>query len=343
MAIKILENLLINKENWELAPFNFNVNTLNFVSGGDSPTPPVPVETGNMGEIEISSIPILDENYHLLDGSLLTKTDYPDFVNYIAQLYEDDPTANYFPQPYTEANYIKEGTLTDNDGILSGFSSSDYAKLPQIFDPVDSTNWEQQWKFTTGNDVSSTQRLQTTPDNYQGQTLLLFGNKMGWYATSNNYSYSWDIADGNSNKAGSFLANTTYWLRVKFDGSQYTISQSTDGETFTNIITVSSSAKTRSNAVFTIGYGCYSYPFYGSVDMNECYIKVDDQIWWQGTTQVNDPELIWQNEVTRNGVCGKFVYDNVNETVRIPKYGSQILTDNTNLIKNSYYYMRIKE
>lgn len=37
-------------------------------------------------------------------------------------------------------------------------------------------------------------------------------------------------------------------------------------------------------------------------------------------------ETTWQNEVTTYGVCGKFVYDNVNNTVRLPKYNSKIYT-----------------
>ena len=39
------------------------------------------------------------------------------------------------------------------------------------------------------------------------------------------------------------------------------------------------------------------------------------------TTEAN-----WQTAVTTYGACGKFVYDNVNNTVRLPKYGNQIYT-----------------
>jgi hypothetical protein len=39
-----------------------------------------------------------------------------------------------------------------------------------------------------------------------------------------------------------------------------------------------------------------------------------------------DTEANWQTAVTQYGVCGKFVYDSVNNTVRLPKYGSQIFT-----------------
>lgn len=37
-------------------------------------------------------------------------------------------------------------------------------------------------------------------------------------------------------------------------------------------------------------------------------------------------EAEWQQSVTDYGVCGKFVYDSVNNTVRLPKYNSKIYT-----------------
>ena len=43
-------------------------------------------------------------------------------------------------------------------------------------------------------------------------------------------------------------------------------------------------------------------------------------------TAIFDTEANWQAAVTTNGVCDKFVYNSVNNTVRLPKYGSQIFT-----------------
>lgn len=40
-------------------------------------------------------------------------------------------------------------------------------------------------------------------------------------------------------------------------------------------------------------------------------------------------EADWQTAVTTYGVCDKFVYDSVNNTVRLPKYGNQLVTDAT--------------
>lgn len=41
-------------------------------------------------------------------------------------------------------------------------------------------------------------------------------------------------------------------------------------------------------------------------------------------------EASWQDSVTNYGVCGKFVYDSVNNTVRLPKYSNKIYTKGIN-------------
>lgn len=50
----------------------------------------------NIGEIVTSTIPLVDSGLHLLDGSLLQYGSYKAFIDYIAGLYTDNPTANYF-------------------------------------------------------------------------------------------------------------------------------------------------------------------------------------------------------------------------------------------------------
>ena len=90
----------------------------------------------NIGEIISSTMPLVDAGLHLLDGSLIRGGGvYDDFVNYIAEKYEEDPTANYFMQPQTQTNVTKVGNVKEENGVLSGFSASNYAKLPQQFNP----------------------------------------------------------------------------------------------------------------------------------------------------------------------------------------------------------------
>ena len=44
----------------------------------------------NFGEIVTSSLPLTDATLHLADGSLLSYSDYPEFINYIDSIYTGD-------------------------------------------------------------------------------------------------------------------------------------------------------------------------------------------------------------------------------------------------------------
>ena len=55
-------------------------------------------------------------------------------------------------------------------------------------------------------------------------------------------------------------------------------------------------------------------------------------------TAIFETEANWQTAVTNYGVCGKFVYDSVNNTVRLPKYSNKIFTsdiENTASVKGT--------
>lgn len=63
--------------------------------------------TREIGEIVTSSLPIIDSGLHLLDGTRLFNDGvYADFVNYIAELYEQNPNANYFTDETTWQNRV---------------------------------------------------------------------------------------------------------------------------------------------------------------------------------------------------------------------------------------------
>ena len=50
----------------------------------------------NIGEIITSPLPLTDDGVHLLDGTLLFYGVYKEFIDYIADLYAENPDANYF-------------------------------------------------------------------------------------------------------------------------------------------------------------------------------------------------------------------------------------------------------
>ena len=58
----------------------------------------------------------------------------------------------------TAPNVNIEGTLTDTDRVLSGFSNVNYATLPDTFAPQ-AQNWEFNTYITTGTDITTKQTI----------------------------------------------------------------------------------------------------------------------------------------------------------------------------------------
>lgn len=81
----------------------------------------------NIGEIVASTIPLTDAGLHLLDGALIQRASYSDFVDYIASIYSAN--ANYF---CSESDWQ---TSVTNYGVCGKFvynSTNNTVRLPKI-------------------------------------------------------------------------------------------------------------------------------------------------------------------------------------------------------------------
>lgn len=91
-----------------------------------------------VGQIVESPLPLIDATVHLLDGSLILGGGiYDDFVQYIAELYAEDPTANYWT---TEAAW--QQSVTDY-GVCGKFvydSVNNTVRLPKYSDKIYTTD-----------------------------------------------------------------------------------------------------------------------------------------------------------------------------------------------------------
>jgi hypothetical protein len=249
-------------------------------------------------------------------------------VDYIAGLYEADPTASYFAQGNSTVayNFDITGNLTNDNGILSNFANNVYASLPNAWISENYDTWEMVFDITTGSDVSSQQFIYS---NFYNSSGVYSG--VNYQIYSSNFRLSLRIGGSSTTQTGTYtvLANTRYLIRIKFTGSAYTLEYSTDnGLTWVIDINYASTTKvtTRSEGYFIIGglylqsHGAVETPFLGSINLNNSYIKVNNSVFWEGVTVTSfTPEQEWQASVTQYGVCGKFVYDSVNNTVRLPK------------------------
>ena len=181
-------------------------------------------------------------------------------------------------------NIAKVGSITNNNGILSGFSASNYAQLPNSF-VHNSQPWEIQFKVTTGSNVNTQGCICEQLFNgskYTGLTLYI---QSGTFRMRGGNGSS-NIVDIDSSY--SIKANTTYWFKAEFTGSKYNFYASTDGTSWTQVTSVSSNSILTDNYSMNIGrrnYSAGSYPWLGEIDLNESYIKVNGEYFWQGVTE----------------------------------------------------------
>lgn len=194
-------------------------------------------------------------------------------------------------------NVFKRGSLIDTDGVLSGFSSANYAVIPYEFSPGTNT-WEIVIKIK-GNSFSASGQtlfigLYNLENDLSDAGLAIGCNKNSRYHyvtfTLKDTQSSYKIAptvDGLTTTSSS--TNTNYWFKYTFNGTSYRLSRSTDGSTFTSLKAVPYSSKYLSSyyKYFVLGvtYDSTSSNYIaldGSIDLAECYIKINGGLWWSG-------------------------------------------------------------
>ena len=262
----------------------------------------------NICELVVSAIPLTDAGLHLLDGELLEgKGIYSDFVNRMASRTEYN--SNVF-------TITGNPNITEN-GIGSGFNASNYLSMP--FDSS-LTNFRFEFNFTTSDTVIENYIL--GGDAISEKRILAFVNVYG-------VSASIYKADGtnltlSSNLHGGISANTKYLGYVEYDGTKYTIGIKTEQESNWTTNEVTSSFVSDLNDIYIKPFGGGDNNF--SVDLKGYSASTNGTTIFSGiiTPSYFCTESEWQQSITDYGVCGKFVYDPVANTVRLPKITGKI-------------------
>lgn len=196
----------------------------------------------------------------------------------------------FTPMP-ASLEYTLVGSPTISNGVLSGITGSKYVKVPEPFLPGNSP-WEIVFKVTTPSSWSQ-QRFFGSSTNYYRTVGGEFSASGVFGVGLTSGGSTWDIAWKNFTTA--CQTNTTYWIRLRFTGTQYTGELSTDGIDY-NLEFTHDSTKILYQAdtsIMCIGYmgsetGKY---FKGTVDLNECYIKIDDTVFWgKGKVKLEEHE-----------------------------------------------------
>lgn len=292
--------------------------------------------TRNIGEIVQSIIPLTDSKLHLLDGSVLDGTStYKELYDYIA--------AGTLQNTYASGVKVT-GNLSNVGNILSGFSSTAYADIPVAFAPS-TQSWEVQIRLNISNTAYQSCLIKSTTERSLDFHHSIYFDATGIYQTEGDDYFATTFyinincqrynKQYNQNYTATSTAyiypNQDYILKYGYSNSTlYIQGKSADSSEFITLL--SRSIPDLNFYAFTesaLRLGCDTSgvltPFIGSINLNDCYLKVNDVIIWSGGTQytaLESPilvdENIWQNNNTYFGVCGKFVLNTNNKTVRIP-------------------------
>lgn len=175
-------------------------------------------------------------------------------------------------------NVTVVGSPTISSGVVSGFSTANYLKIPSKFNTTDT--WEIVGKFTTGSSFSSSMAI--FHKEYALSVQISSDGKLdvyNWGSASHNYS-------------SALSKNTTYWVKATVNGSTKarTVQYSTNGSTWTNVISNLTDSKldianTTYPAVFCGKSSIQdSLVFNGSISIPDTKIYKNGNLVWQGGT-----------------------------------------------------------
>lgn len=180
------------------------------------------------------------------------------------------------------------GSPTINNGVVSGFSGSNYLKtFPGQF-TVESEfadTWEMVFKVKYTSD-SNYQNIWCQGTAYSSKFFIKETGKIALDISNSSTSVNVVSITGTT----TLTNNTIYYFKAEFTGSAYKIYRSSNGTSWTQEASANSSTKMTDrgkNAIgANIGDGTNYKQFKGQIDLTKSYIKANGKIWWSGTLPV---------------------------------------------------------
>jgi hypothetical protein len=188
-----------------------------------------------------------------------------------------------------EQKFTVVGTLTNNDGVFSGFSKNNYIQIPQIITTTP-TKYECVLCVKTPSSWNSSLEAEAIGLNALDYDFWMLRFETGYNSTiagaltfsTKASSNSWSTTMGSHG----LLPNTKYYIKISWNGTKWTVAYSTNNISYTTTITHTASWPSNSSSFYCLGNSINSWsgncPFRGSIDLNESYIKVNDELWWKG-------------------------------------------------------------
>jgi len=183
-------------------------------------------------------------------------------------------------------NYTEVGTLTNNDGIYSGFSANDYLTATAL---DCNKNFELNTVFTTASNWTSSGTIITNNLAYRGGVVIDSKSIRFQCRTTvpEQYALAFDTQA---------VASTKYTVNCKREGNTLTI------RLYVNDVLTETKTDNLTGITFSvgnnlmIGYG-NNGQFNGSIDLNNTYIKINNQLLFG--TEYTTPSIGYVNTQTQ--------------------------------------------
>lgn len=194
-----------------------------------------------------------------------------------------------WPVPlYTGVNLVGS-SVQNNNGVLSGFTSSSYAKMP-FYWTSGASYIEAVIKVTTSSRPQDARGIwgcvgQTDAFTPFYQTTVYGTRKFSAWISSD--GSSWNVNNGGESTRIAYAnatANSTFVMRIVFDGTGYTPFKWTSGA-WANMGKLTSTASPYGTSSLEMELGTnrgMNNPFDGTIDLNYTYLYRDGELWWEG-------------------------------------------------------------
>ncbi len=188
------------------------------------------------------------------------------------------------------------GIVLSENFELSNFSKFNYAVIDKIPLNIDINKLEIQLKFKTGTSSARQDIIEQGISNYGTPQLVLLANTHYLEGLISPDGATW-IKSTATDKNISLSMETIYYARMSWDKNakwetgdgatcNFKVEISTDGENW-DLVRYGTSNTIFWNQNMFIGndYGTSPASFTdGTVYLKECYIKINDNLWWEGVT-----------------------------------------------------------
>lgn len=172
------------------------------------------------------------------------------------------------------------GQPTINGAQIGNFSAQNYLQLPFVVDFA-GRPWQIDFAFTTGTDVQTQQNIL---DSRFGLAFAIAQGKLEIALSSN--GTSWNLGAHFGTLA--ITPETSYKVRMTFDGTQYEVKVSTNGSDYVSDIVVTSTESLAPKQMLIGVSPDGSHAFGGSVNLAHATLIISGKPVWQGMTEVGN-------------------------------------------------------